>query len=203
VAEALIFIAIVAVDPLTLVTLILAAVGGAWLGAGVVAGWSKRRVQIGMGLALIAAAVLMVMSIGHIGPEGGAARGLTGLRLAAGIAGNFTLGMLMTLGIGLYGPCLIMISLLGMDPLAAFPIMMGSCAFLMPVSSERFVARRCYARRPALGLALGGVPGVLVAAYIVKSLPLLYVRWLVVVVVLYAAGVMLISARHADTPRRD
>jgi uncharacterized membrane protein YfcA len=201
IAEALIFIAIVAVDPVTLLSLIAAAVAGAWLGAGLVAGWSRRRVQAGMGLALIAAALLMVLSIEHIGPAGGTALRLTGVRLAAGIVGNFTLGMLMTLGIGLYGPCLIMISLLGMDPLAAFPIMMGSCAFLMPVCSERFVAKRCYARRPALGLALGGVPGVLIAAYIVKSLPLLYVRWLVVAAVLYAAVVMLTSARRAGADR--
>ena len=45
----------------------------------------------------------------------------------------------MTIGIGLYAPCMIMVSLLGMNPIAAFPIMMGSCAFLMPVASLRFI----------------------------------------------------------------
>jgi uncharacterized membrane protein YfcA len=194
IAEAFIFIAIVAVDPATMISLIAAAVGGAWLGAGIVAGWSKRRVQLGMGLALLAAAVLMTLSILHIGFAGGTALSLHGMRFAIGMAGNFLLGVLMTMGIGLYAPCLILITLLGMDPLAAFPIMMGSCAFLMPVSGARFVRRQCYARRPALGLALGGVPGVLVAAYVVKSLPLLYVRWLVIVVVVYAAIAMLSAA---------
>jgi len=206
-AEAFIFIAIIAVDPTTMVSLITAAVAGAWIGAGLVSGWSKRAVQIGMGLALLVAAALMTLSIQHLVPGGGTALELHGGRFAAGVIGNFVLGVLMTLGIGLYAPCLIMISLLGMDPLAAFPIMMGSCAFLMPVSSARFVAKRCYARRPALGLALGGIPGVLIAAYIVKSLPLLYVRWLVVVVVVYAAVVMLGSAakrtsREASSRRR-
>jgi uncharacterized membrane protein YfcA len=191
ITQAFIFIAIVVVDPLTLVTLVGAAVAGAWQGAGIVSGWSKQNVQRGMGVALLAAAILLLVTNWHIGPAGGAARALTGTKLAIGIAGNFVLGVLMTLGIGLYGPCLIMISLLGMDPLAGFPIMMGSCAFLMPISSARFVARRCYSRRPALGLALGGIPAVLMAAYIVKSLPLAAVRWLVIVVVLYTASVML------------
>jgi uncharacterized membrane protein YfcA len=196
IAEAFILIAIVAVDPTTMVSLIAAAVAGAWLGAGMVSGWSKRRVQIGMGLALLAAGALMTLSILHVGLAGGTALSLHGVPLAIGIAGNFLLGVLMTMGIGLYAPCMILISLLGMNPLAAFPIMMGSCAFLMPVSGARFVRRHCYARRPALGLALGGVPGVLIAAYVVKSLPLLYIRWLVIVVVVYAAIAMLSAAAH-------
>jgi uncharacterized membrane protein YfcA len=77
--------------------------------------------------------------------------------------------------------------------------MMGSCAFLMPISGARFIHKHCYARRPALGLAIGGVPGVLIAAYIVKTLPLLYVRWLVVVVVVYTATIMLTGARDQRT----
>ena len=201
IAEALILIAIVAVDPVTQISLIGAAVAGAWLGAGVVSGWSRRNVQIGMGLALLAAAALMVTSIQRVGPAGGTALALRGSRFAIGVVGNFVLGALMTLGVGLYAPCLIMVSLLGMDPLAAFPIMMGSCAFLMPVSGARFISRQCYARRPALGLALGGVPGVLIAAYIVKSLPLFYVSWLVIVVVVYAAVTML-RAAAAEGARR-
>jgi uncharacterized membrane protein YfcA len=100
----------------------------------------------------------------------------------------------MTLGIGLYAPCMILVSLLGMDPKAAFPIMMGSCAFLMPAGSARFIKTGRYDWNAALGLTLGGVPGVLIAAYLVKSLPLKYVIWLVIVVVLYTAAMMLRSA---------
>ena len=100
----------------------------------------------------------------------------------------------MTLGIGLYGPCMILVALLGMNPLAAFPIMQGSCAFLMPMAGLRFVRAGGYQFKPALGLAIGGIPGVLVAAYIVKSLPLVAVRWLVLVVVIYTAVMMLRSA---------
>ncbi|MBX6364007.1 MAG: TSUP family transporter [Gemmatimonadetes bacterium] len=200
VAEALIFIAVVKVDVRTLVLLIAAAIAGAWLGAGVVARWPRRLVQLGMGGALLAAAALMLASLLHIGPPGGDALALTGTRLGLGIAGNFLLGALMTLGIGLYAPCLIMISMLGMSPLAAFPIMMGSCAFLMPVGSIRFIRENSYSRRAALGLAIGGVPGVLIAGLIVKSLSLDLVRWLVVVVVVYAAIAMLRSAMREESP---
>ena len=106
---------------------------------------------------------------------------------------NFLLGALMTLGIGLYAPCLILVSLLGMNPIAAFPIMMGSCACLMPIGSLRFIREGRYDKRVALGLAIGGIPGVLLAAFVVKSLPLQWLYWLVVVVVLYAAILMLRS----------
>ena len=100
----------------------------------------------------------------------------------------------MTLGIGLYAPCMILISILGMNPRAAFPIMMGSCAVLMSVSSAPFIRSERYNRKAALGLTVGGIPGVLLAAFVVKSLPLSAVRWLVVAVVIYTASMMLRSA---------
>ncbi|HLX07938.1 MAG TPA: sulfite exporter TauE/SafE family protein [Thermoanaerobaculia bacterium] len=195
VAQALIYITIVEVDMRTLVLMIAAAVVGAWLGAGVVAGWPRRNVQIGMGIALLLAAVLMLGTQLQLFPLGGDALGVLGTRMAIALAGNFALGALMTLGIGLYAPCMILVSMLGMNPKVAFPIMMGSCAFLMPVGSIRFIRKRAYAPRAAVGLALGGIPAVLLAAYVVRSLPLGAVRWLVVVVVLYTAIAMLWSAR--------
>lgn len=202
IAEALIFIAIVEVEFKTLALLLAAAALGAWLGAGVVSGWSKRSVQLGMGITLaIAAALFIIKNLDEMRGTpmipGGSAIGLSGALLAVGFIGNFILGALMTLGVGLYAPCLIMISLLGMNPTTAFPIMMGSCAFLMPVASIRFIKKGSYALRPALGLSLGGVPAVLIAAFIVKSLPLTAVRWLVVIVVLYTSITMLRSARAA------
>lgn len=187
ITQSFIFIAVVQVDFRTLVLLIVASIVGAWLGAGVVAKLPRRNVQLGMGLALLAAAALFMMANLGIVAAGGTALGLSGTKLVLGLVGNFALGALMTLGIGLYGPCLIMISLLGMEPRAAFPIMMASCAFLMPVAGVRFAREQAYSARPALGLALGGIPAVLIAALIVKSMPLVAVRWLVVVVVLIAA----------------
>ncbi|HXU82085.1 MAG TPA: TSUP family transporter, partial [Polyangia bacterium] len=133
VAQAFIYISIVAADMSTLTAMIAASVAGAWLGAGIVASWSRRKVQIGMGVALLVAASLMLATQLSLFPVGGEAIGVQGGRLGLGVFGNFALGALMTLGIGLYAPCMILVSLLGMSPKVSFPIMMGSCAFLMPV----------------------------------------------------------------------
>jgi len=202
IAQAFIYTQLVPVDPVTLALMIAAAVAGAWLGAGVVVRWPRRKIQIGMGVALLAAAALMLMTALNVLPAHGETQGLTGIKLGVGLAGNFVLGALMMLGIGLYAPCMILVYLLGMDQTAAFPIMMGSCAFLMPVSCVQFVKTRTYHVQAALGLALGGLPAALIAALIVKSLPLGAVRWLVVFVVIYTALNMLLTAnevRAAET----
>ena len=130
VAQAFIFTTLIPVDTVTLFSMIAAAVLGAWLGAGVVSHWPRRKVQIGMGLALLGAAILMFMTQMELFPGGGDALGVRGMKLGIAVVGNFVLGALMTLGIGLYAPCMILVSLLGMNPTAAFPIMMNSCAFL-------------------------------------------------------------------------
>ena len=197
IVQAFIFTTIVPVDSRTLILMIIAAIAGAWLGAGVVARWPRRRVQLGMGFALLAAALLLLLAQLERNPTGGAALALDGTKLLFAVGGNFVLGALMTLGIGLYAPCMILVSLLGMDPKAAFPIMMGSCAFLMPVASARFIRERSYHPGISFGLLLGGIPAVLVAALIVKELPLTVVRWLVIAVVLYTA-VNLLRAAYRD-----
>jgi uncharacterized membrane protein YfcA len=194
ITQAFIYILVIEVDMKTLALLIASSIAGAWLGAGVVASWSRRKVQIGMGSALVVAAAFMLYRLLKGDPADVGASGLDGSLLWIGLAGNFVLGALMTLGIGLYAPCMIMISLLGMNPKTAFPIMMGSCAFLMPVSSARFVKKESYDQKAAIGLALGGIPAVLIAGLIVKELPLSYVKGLVVIVVLYTAAMMLRSA---------
>ena len=193
VVQAFIYTAVIPVDALTLFSMIAAAVLGAWLGAGIVAGWSKRKVQIGMSVALLAAAIFFTMKNLSLFPPGADTIGVRGLQLVVAIGGNFVLGALMSLGIGLYAPCMVLVGLLGMSERTAFPIMMGSCAFLMPVGSLKFIREKAYSLRAALGLAIGGIPGVLLAAYIVKSMDLKTVRWLVIVVVLYTALTMLKS----------
>ena len=205
--QAFIFVTLVTVDPVTLVTLIGAAVLGAWLGAGVVSRWPRRAIRIGIGAGLLVAGLLMVLkNLDELRGvplfPGGAATGLGLPLLAVAALINFVLGALVTLGIGSYAPSLIMVSLLGMNPLTAFPIMMGACAFLMPMASLRFVKANRYEPAPAVGLALGGLPGVLIAGLIVKSLPLTIVRWLVVGVVVYTAVLMLRGeVRTATQPR--
>ena len=200
VIQAFIFIAIINVDATTLFVLIAAAVLGAWLGAGVVARLPRHRIQVGMGIALLIAAATFLMAIFQIAAVGGEATGLAGGRLALAAGCLFALGALMTIGIGMYAPTMIVVSLMGLNPAVAFPIMMGASAFLMPVAGLRFLKAGRYGLRAALGLAIGGVPAVLLAAFIVRSLPLNAMRWLVVAVVLYAALLML---RSAARERRD
>lgn len=199
IAEALIYIVIVAVEPKTLLLMIAAAVAGAYLGAGFVARLPRRAIQIGMGIALLVAAGLFIAANlrGSTFGLGGDAFALSGTRLIIGVVVNFILGAFMTIGIGLYAPCMILVSMLGMNPAAAFPIMMASCAFLMPVASLRFIRFDAISLRTVLGLTLGGIPGVLLAAFVFTRffhVNLVYIRWLVVVVVVYASVVMLHSA---------
>jgi uncharacterized membrane protein YfcA len=194
--QAFIYIAAIQVDPLTLVLLIAGATAGGWFGAGLVAGLPRRNVQYGVGGALLVAVIAMLMRQLDLFPAGGPGLSLEGWRLAVGVAGNFFFGAISTLGIGFYAPCMTMVSLLGMNPAAAFPIMMGSGAFLMPAASARFVRSGAYFAPVALGLTLGGLAGVPLAAFVVKSMPLTALRWLVIVVVLYAAVVMLRPAKE-------
>jgi uncharacterized membrane protein YfcA len=196
VVQTFIYTTIIPVDVPTLFSMIGASILGAWLGAGIVARWPRRTVQIGMGIALLVAAGLMFMTQMKLFPGGGDALGVAGTKLIIATVVNFMLGALMTLGIGLYAPCMILVSLLGMSPKAAFPIMMGSCAFLMPTGSIRFIREGSYSLPAAVGLAIGGIPGVLLAAYIVKELPLDMVRWLVITVVIYTSISMLWAARR-------
>ena len=121
---------------------------------------------------------------------------LVGWKFPFAVGVNFILGALMSAGIGLYAPCMITLALLGMHPIAAFPIMMGACALLQPVASLRFFQTGKFDWGASLGLTFGGVVGVLIAAFIVKSLPLEWLRWLVILVILYASFAMMRSARQ-------
>jgi uncharacterized membrane protein YfcA len=191
VAQALIFISVVNVDPWQLTTLIAVCVAGGWLGAGVVASLSRGAVRVGMGCALLVASLFMLLGLLGLFPAGGDALVFTPRAFACALALNFALGALITLGVGNYAPSLIAFSLLGMDPRAAFPIMAGSGAFVACIAGIRFVSTGRFQSRAALGLAAGGIPGVFVAAWLVQSLPLDALRWIVLVVVAYAAVTLL------------
>jgi uncharacterized membrane protein YfcA len=198
-AQALIFINLIKVDPWLLAACIGSAAVGATVGAPIVVRLPVRVVQAVVGAALLVAALLYALTNLSLMPGGGLALSLPIGFFVLAVAAHFVMGALMTFGIGLFAPSLILLSLLGLDPKAAFPIMMGACAFLMPVSSLRFIRTERIDLRVALGLAIGGVPAVLLAAFVVKSLPLIALRWGVVVVVLYAAAILLAAA--ARPPR--
>ena len=259
ITQAFIGIAVIAVEPTTLVLMIATAVAGAWIGAGVVSRLPRRAIQVGMGIALLVAAGFLFAKVTAImpsdqvsvGPKAAVLRsaesessspvvslaagtplelviagkdwsevkatvagvehsgfvqtaaakgivlGLTGVKLALGLIGSFFLGAIMPLGIGYYAPCMVLIALLGVSPSAAFPIMMGACAFLMPVASAQFVRKMRYSLRAAVGLAAGGVFGSALALLVVKHLPLYWVMWLVTAVVVYTA-VSLLRAAAAE-----
>jgi uncharacterized membrane protein YfcA len=199
--ETVLYVTAVTVQPLLLACMVASAAAGAWLGAGIVSRLSRRRIQLFMGAALLIAAVFFAMKNLGVFPPGGTALGLDGWRFALAVGANFVFGALMCIGIGNYAPSVILLSLLGMHPLAAFPIMMASDGLVQPVASLGFFRTGRFAQAPALGLALGGIVGVLVAFYIVKELLSLWaMRWLVIVVVTYAALVMLRSARAEPAP---
>lgn len=195
ITQAFISIAVIEVDPLTLTLMIATAVAGAWVGAGVVSRLPRRAIQVGMGLALLIAAGFMLAKLTALMPSSlTGTLDLQGWRLAAGLVGSFFLGTIMPLGIGYYAPCMVLVSMLGMSPRAAFPIMMGACAFLMPVASAQFVRKKRYSLRAALGLAAGGIFGSALALLVVKELNLRTVMWLVTVVVVYTGLSLLRSA---------
>jgi len=201
-AQALLFISIVAVDPWQMTALIVVCVMGGWIGAGVVVSLSRRALQLGLGSALLVAAVFMLLGMLGRFPAGGTALAFTPRAFALALAVNFALGALLTLGIGNYAPSLVVFSLLGMDPTAAFPIMMGSGAFVAAIAGVRFVGAGRFHWRAALGLTIGGLPGVLVAVWLVKSLPLATLRGLVLVVVAYASATLLRAGMRNGFVRR-
>jgi uncharacterized membrane protein YfcA len=145
--EAIIFIKIIEVDHLTLVLMLASATIGAVCGAGFVSKFSERKVRITIGLALLIAAFFMLANrFGWI-QGAGESTGLSGIKLVIAMIVNCALGALNTAGIGLYAPCMVMVFALGMSPKVAFPIMMGSCAFLMPPASAKFIKEGAYNRK--------------------------------------------------------
>ena len=195
--QALIFIQIVEVESITLISMLLSATAGAILGAGIVAKLPVRKIQLTMGFALLVTAFFMLSGQMSWIQGGGEAIGLTGLKLALAIGANFILGAFMTVGIGLYAPCMALVYALGMSPLVAFPIMMGSCAFLMPPASAKFIKEGAYNRKASVSMAIPGIIAVLIAAFLVKSLPLNTLRWVVIVVIIYTSLVMFKSALNS------
>ncbi len=196
--EAVIFTTVIKVEPVTLISMLAAAALGSYLGAGVIAKMDEIKVQKVMGLALLITAILMLLKQLGLMPGGGDAIGLSGIKLVIGVVGNFILGALMSAGIGLYAPCMALVYFLGMNPQVAFPIMMGSCATLMPVGSVKFIKEGAYPRKAALIIALSGAIGVYIAAKFVSNLPMDVLTWLVIAVIFYTSASMLVAANKAS-----
>ena len=196
--EAFVFITSVRIDPSLLLACILMSILGALMGASFAARLPVRQIRLFMGVGLLIAALLFALAnLGKM-PADGDATSLGAASYAIAALTTFILGLLVNVGIGIYGPMLITFSLLGLDPRAAFPVMMGSAAFQMLADGIKLLAIRPLNPTLLLSMAAGAVPGVLIAAFLVRSLPLQPLRWAVVVVVSYAAFCMLLSARKHD-----
>lgn len=197
--SSLFYVGAIAVEPTLLASMVISSGFGAWIGAGVVSRMPRRAIQLVMGFALLIAAGFFAMSaLGALAPAG-AAMGLSGWRFGVAVAANFVLGALMCIGIGNYAPSMVLLGLLGMHPIAAYPIMIASDGVLIPVATLGFLRSGRFSPGCALGITLGGVVGVLLALSLVKQIAghLTAMRWLVIGVVLYAAVSMLRSARAA------
>ncbi len=199
--QGIIFVQIVNVEPITLIGMLAAAGAGAVIGAGFVARLSERKIRLIIGTALLITCGFMIASKLNWIQGDGDAIGLHGYKLVLGIAVNFILGSLMTAGIGLYAPCMALVFALGMSPAVAFPIMAGSCAVLMPLAAWRFIKEGAYNRKASFAISMLGVVGVLIAAFVVKSLPLDILRWLVMAVVIYTAAIMLKAGWKASVEK--
>ncbi|MDP8995265.1 MAG: sulfite exporter TauE/SafE family protein [Pseudomonadota bacterium] len=197
--QAVIFLVLLgaAVDPVLLVGSVLALLAGGLVGAPLVAAARVHVVQTVVGIALLVAAFFYALSNLGLMPGGGTASTLPPVLLVAAIAGSFGLGILLNFGIGNYAPTLAMLSLMGMDPRLCFPIMAAGAGLTMAGASVRHIRLGAIDLRIVLSMALGGIPAVLIAAFIVKEMPIEWLRWLVCVVVVYAAAVMLRAAALA------
>ena len=187
--EATIFIQKIDMDTLTLVLMIASSIVGSIIGAKIISKLDIMKIRTVMGIALIIVALITLCKINAVGPFGiiGTARGLTGAQLVIGVVANFVLGVLMTAGIGLYAPCMALVLLLGMSADVAFPVMMGSCAFLCPACGIAFVKEGKYHRGATIPMIISGSIGVLIAGFIVTSLPLTLLTYLVCVVMIICA----------------
>jgi uncharacterized membrane protein YfcA len=196
--QSIIYLGIIAVDPLTMGSMVIAAALGAWLGAGRVSRWPKRTIQRAMAVALLVTAVFITLRQTGVFPSGGDATGLTGAALIAAVLASGVIGSLVSLGIGNYAPTMAVTYMLGMSPRAVFPIMATSGALMLLVAATRFFRAGRFHRRTALGLAIGGMPGVLIAAFIVKSLDVTLLLWVVVGVLLYTSTLLYHSSRQPE-----
>lgn len=191
--EAVIFLTVIEVELPTLVCMIIASVLGGVVGVTFAKKLPEAMLRLIMGIGLLVAAYFIVASILGWMPGGGLETGLHGVKLVVACIGNFVLGALLTVGIGNYAPCMAMIYLLGMNPSVAFPIMMCSGSLCCFGSGLRFIKEGMVHWRGMLYIVVGGIPGVLVASFIIKSMPLGVLNWLVVVVLIYTAITLFID----------
>jgi uncharacterized membrane protein YfcA len=191
-AESIVFLWLlgVRVDPVLLFGAAMATFAGGVVGAPLVVRARAWIVQMTVAIGLTIAGIANVLGILGALPVGGTASGLPPALTIIGIAVSFVLGLLANFGVGNYAPSLVMFSLMGMDPHYCFPIMASGASLMGAGSSMRFIKVPEIDLRIVVGLTLGGIPAVLVAALIVKKMDVDVLRYVITVVVFYTAIVM-------------
>lgn len=195
-AQSIIFLILlgVLVDPVLLFGCAIALLLGGLVGAPLVARARVWIVQLVVAIGLLLAAAAYTMTNLHLFPGGGSAASLPAALTVVAISANFGFGILLNFGVGNFAPTLVMLSLMGMDPRLCFPIMAAGASLMGAGASVRHIRIGQIDLRIVLGLAIGGIPAVLAAAFVVKAMPVELLRWLVTAVVLYAAAIMLRAA---------
>ena len=193
----------VGVDPVLLIGSVVAISLGAMAGVPWAVGSSVRTVQLIVAAALLLAALFYSLSNLGLMPVGGHASSLPLPQTLIAIGASFIFGVLLNFGVGNYAPTLALLSLMGMDPRLVFPIMATGSTLAGAAAATRLVKLADLDLRIVLSLAVGSVPGVLIAAFLVKEMDLVVLRWLVVVVVTYAAITLLHTALRRPAATAD
>ncbi len=195
--EAFLFFGFVEMDVITLVLMLVASVAGSILMASIVSKFDRKKVRYTLFIGLFILATVILMKVLGVGPFGtvGTELGLSGIKLVIAVVGNFIFGALMSIGVGLYAPCMAMVLALGMDAGCAFPAMMGSCAYLMAFGNgPKFIKEGRYDMVASWTQAIFGALGVYVAYAFVKSLPLDVLTQIIVAIVYLTAFLYLRDA---------
>lgn len=188
---ALSYITAIDVGIKTLAVCIICQVIGAYLGPRFVVKLPEQTIKLFVGVGLLVAAFLIFAGQMNWIPSNGTASELYGSKLVLAGFLLFVYGALNNIGIGSYALTMVTVYLLGLNPVAAFPIMMGACTFSVPIGSVQFIKFNEYSRKITLFTSTFGVLGVLVAVFLVKSLNTYMLKWLVIFVLLYSAYTML------------
>ena len=199
---ALAYISSIEVGYATLIIAIVAQVVGAYVSPRFVVKLPVTIIKRFISVGLFVAAAMILAGKFNIFPTGGDATSLTGFKLVLLGVLSLVYGALNNIGIGSYALTMATVYALGLNPGVAFPIMMGACTFSVPVGSMQFVKLDSYSRKITLFAATAGVVGVLVAAFVVKSLDVSALQWLVAAVIIYSAITMLLSTRKKAEPAK-
>ncbi len=180
---ALSYITAINVGIKTLAVCIICQIIGAYLGPRFVVKLPEKTIKLFVGIGLVIARILNFF-MGQMNwiPSNGTASELYGGKINLGrIFLLFVYGALNNIGIGSYALTMVTVYLLGLNPVAAFPIMMGACTFSVPIGSVQFIKFDEYSRKKShFFTSTFGVLGVLVAVFLVKSLDTYILKWIVI-----------------------